>query len=340
MVKPLAARGRCRLAFVSSSLTADVPNGLFSIAERTLFSRRQILKASALAGVGSMGFGGYALAEPLRVGVTRYAVSPPDWPGGLALRIAVLTDFHICEPWLGLDRLRAIVARTNALGADIVLLLGDYVCGETLALLSRRIAEDAWAAVLSELKAPLGVHAVLGNHDWWEDREAVDRRSGPVRAQVALEGAGIPVYENKAVPLAKDGLPFWLAGLGDQWAFHGPTEFDKGGDGVDDLDGTLSHVTNEAPVLLMVHEPDIFPQVPARVALTLAGHTHGGQVAIAGYAPIVPSRYGQRYLRGHIVEEGRNLIVSAGLGCSSLPIRFGAPPEIVLVTVASGQDVA
>lgn len=110
--------------------------------------------------------------------------------------------------------------------------------------------------------------------------------------------------------------------------------------GVDDLAGTLAAVTDDAPVILMVHEPDIFPQVPARVSLTLAGHTHGGQVTFAGYAPVVPSRYGRRYLYGHIVEEERNLIVSAGLGCSTLPIRFGAPPEIVLIRVASGVDVA
>jgi len=93
-------------------------------------------------------------------------------------------------------------------------------------------------------------------------------------------------------------------------------------------------------VILMVHEPDIFPEVPARVSLTVAGHTHGGQVTIAGFAPIVPSRYGRRYVYGHIVEEERNLIVSAGLGCSTLPIRFGAPPEIVVIDAVSGHDFA
>lgn len=211
---------------------------------------------------------------------------------------------------------------------------------------SSAVPHDQWAAVLAGLKAPLGVHAILGNHDWWEDIEVQRRHSGPVKSQVALEAAGIPVYQNDAFRFQKDGLPFWIAGLGDQWAFWLPRSERKGVDrsdfyeGVDDLDGTLEKITDDAPVILMVHEPDIFPKVPARVALTLAGHTHGGQVTIGGYAPIVPSRYGQRYRYGHIVEEGRNLIVSAGLGCSSLPIRFGAPPEIVLITVASGQDVA
>jgi predicted MPP superfamily phosphohydrolase len=71
--------------------------------------------------------------------------------------------------------------------------------------------------------------------------------------------------------------------------------------------------------------------VPDRVSLTLSGHTHGGQIRVLGYAPVVPSRFNNRYAYGHIVENDRNLIVSGGLGCSLLPIRFGSPPEIVVV---------
>lgn len=310
-----------------------------------MLTRRQVFKGLALAGITGMSLGGYALAEPFRVGVTRYHVSPPGWLDGLSLRVAVLTDLHVCEPWLSVERLRRIVARTNALMPDVILLLGDYVRGGRMGLWSREVPHAEWAQALAGLRAPLGVHAVLGNHDWWEDFEVQRRRGGPTRAGEALTAAGIPVYENDAVRLEKDGLPFWIAGLGDQWAFwsSGRGRFDMSNDGfvgVDDLSGTLAKVTDDAPVILMIHEPDIFPQVPARVAVTLAGHTHGGQVTFAGYAPVVPSRFGRRYLYGHIVEEGRNLIVSAGLGCSTLPIRFGAPPEIVLVTVASGQDFA
>jgi predicted MPP superfamily phosphohydrolase len=311
-----------------------------------VLSRRQLLKGLALTGIGSMSFGGYALAEPFRLGVTRYAISPPGWIPGLSLKVAVLTDFHICEPWLGLDRLRRIVARTNALDPDVVLLLGDYVCGGRMSLWSRYVPHEQWAAVLAGLKAPLGVHAVLGNHDWWEDIEIQRRRAGPVQAGEALVAAGVPVYENDAVRLEKDGQPFWIAGLGDQWAFWpgGPgSSFEERSDGfvgMDDLAGTLAKVTDDAPVILMAHEPDIFPQVPERVSLTVAGHTHGGQVTFGGFAPIVPSRYGRRYVYGHIVEEGRNLLVSAGLGCSTLPIRFGAPPEIVMIQVATENNVA
>lgn len=105
--------------------------------------------------------------------------------------------------------------------------------------------------------------------------------------------------------------------------------------GLDDLDGTLMQVTDEAPVILMAHEPDVFPKVPSRVALTLSGHTHGGQIRFLGRSPVVPSRYGNRYAYGHVVEDGRNLIISGGLGCSIAPVRFGVPPEIVVVDLGS-----
>ncbi len=152
-----------------------------------------------------------------------------------------------------------------------------------------------------------------------------------------LERVGIPVYENDATRLVKDGRRFWLAGLGDQLAFIRGRR--KGGRrkflGVDDLDGTLAKITDRSPVILLAHEPDIFPRVPHRVSLTLSGHTHGGQVRVLGFSPMVPSRFGNRYAYGHIVEDNRHLIVSGGLGCSILPVRLGVPPEIVMVDVAA-----
>ena len=98
---------------------------------------------------------------------------------------------------------------------------------------------------------------------------------------------------------------------------------------------TLAKVTDDAPVVLLAHEPDIFTRVPERVSLTLSGHTHGGQVRMFGYSPMVPSRFGNRFAYGHIVEGNRNLIVSGGLGCSILPVRIGVPPEIVIVHVSA-----
>lgn len=303
-----------------------------------VITRRQFFKGFGVAAAGTFGCGGYALAEPWSTGVTRYRLSPPRWPAGLGLKLAVIADLHACEPWMGLDRIRRIVAHTNALQPDCILLLGDYVSGHRMGRYSDPIAYEDWAGALSGLTAPQGVHAVLGNHDWWDDAEARRRGCGPTKAGCALQEAGIAVYENDCVRLEKNGAAFWLAGLGDQWAF---SSGDLGGQrngksrGVDDLQGTLSQLRDSAPVILMAHEPDIFPEVPDRVALTVAGHTHGGQVRVLGYAPVVPSRFGDRYVYGHIVEQGRNLIVSGGLGCSGIPVRFGSPPEIVLIELSA-----
>ena len=91
----------------------------------------------------------------------------------------------------------------------------------------------------------------------------------------------------------------------------------KGFVGLDDLPGALAQIGDKAPVILLAHEPDIFPSVPDRVALTICGHTHGGQIALPLLGPLyVPSRYGTRYAYGHVRENGRDLIVSAGLGMS------------------------
>ena len=293
-------------------------------------NRRQFMRVFGFGALASELLGTYAVAiEPLyRLRVTRYAFTPSRWTPGLKLRVAVLADLHACEPWMDVARIERIVAETNALKPDVILLLGDYLSG--MSLVTRHIPPPEWAAALAGLDAPLGRYAVLGNHDWWEDETVQERGSGPTLAGQALDAVGIAHLENRAVRLAKEGQPFWIAGLGDQLAFT-PTSRRRTWRGMDDLPGTLAQLTDDAPALLMAHEPDIFPKVPERVSLTLSGHTHGGQVRLFGYSPVVPSRYGNRYAYGHVVEEDRHLIVSGGLGCSIAPIRFDSPPEIVLL---------
>ena len=294
-------------------------------------TRRNVLAGLAAFALSGVGLAGYAFGiEPLwRLSVTRYRLRPPGWPQGLKIRIAALADIHACEPYMPVARLERIVAAANQQAADIIVLLGDYMAGHRWT--TGQVPAAEWARALAGLKAPLGVHAILGNHDWWDDRAAQRNRKGPIFARVALEQAGIPVLENDVVrlrPKAWGGAALWLAGLGDQLAFirrRGVFE------GIDDLPGTLAKVTDASPVILLAHEPDIFTRVPARVALTLSGHTHGGQVRLLGYSPVVPSAYGNRFAYGHVVEAGRNLIVSGGLGCSIMPVRFGMPPEIVVV---------
>ena len=191
-------------------------------------------------------------------------------------------------------------------------------------------------AALSGLKAPLGVFSILGNHDWWEDLSAQKAGVGPTIARKALESVGIPVLENDAVRIEKDGHGVWIAGLADQLALRpGKAWNRKRFVGLEDLAATLAKVDDGSPIILLAHEPDIFPEVPKRVSLTLSGHTHGGQVRLFGYSPVVPSRFGNRYAYGHVVEDDRHLIVSGGLGFSILPVRFGVRPEILAIDLGS-----
>ena len=234
---------------------------------------------------------------------------------------------------MGINRVHSIVEQTNKLGADLIVLLGDYVSGRSS--WSEPVAAKDWARALGQLQAPLGVHAILGNHEYWEDRTVQREGQGLPSAGRALEAAGIPVYENDAKKLSKNGHSFWLAGLGDQLAYIPARRFRPlKRIGVDDLGATLAKVTDDAPVVLMAHEPDVARRVPSRVALQLSGHTHGGQVRMLGWSPISPS--GPQLAYGHI-RMNCDVVVSGGLGCSIMPFRLGVPPEIVLVTLGANR---
>jgi predicted MPP superfamily phosphohydrolase len=303
-----------------------------------MISRRRFLQWLLSLGVVGAAMSAYAVVvEPLwRQRVTHYDVKLRRWPANLPLTIAVISDLHACKPWMEVERIQSIVEQTNKLNADVIVLLGDFVAGLRY-YRTGLVGADDWAKALTGLKAPLGVHAILGNHEWWSDVAAQRNGHGPTFGRVALERVGIPVYENDVVRLAKSGQHFWLAGLGDQIAFQ-PTRrlYPNRPRGVDDLDGTLRKVPDGDPVILLAHEPDIMPRVPERVSLVLSGHTHGGQIRLFGWSPVVPSRYGNRYAYGHVREQC-DLIVSGGLGCSIMPVRFGMPPEIVLVSITGAS---
>jgi predicted MPP superfamily phosphohydrolase len=287
--------------------------------------RKAMLGGLGLAGlVGTLSTARAAGREAYDLVVTRYRPRPIAWPAGHRLSIAVIADLHAGGPNMGHARIRQVVDTANALRPDLALLLGDYVADH--GFVTERVPHDVWAAELGRLAAPLGVWAILGNHDW--------RRGGVDGIRQALAAVKIPVLENDAVRLGQEGNRFWLAGLGDQLAYRLGRRFR----GVDDLPGTLRRVGTDDPMILMVHEPDIFPKIPRRVALTLAGHTHGGQIRLPLIWPLfVPSKFGARFAYGHIVENDRHLVVSGGLGTSAVPARLGVPPEIVLIELGA-QD--
>ena len=294
-----------------------------------MLSRRTVLRGLLATLFAAVAVPAYAFfVEPaLRLRVRRWRLTHPDWPGDRPMGIAVLSDIHMGDPYVTRERLRQVVARTNAVNADLVVVLGDLIAGHQYVTGEVPVTETA--AILGGLDASLGVYAVLGNHDWWDDLAAQRRRRGPVIAGRALEAAGIPVLENRAVALP-NGV--WLSGIGSQLALiEGAGRFS----GVDDLPGALAQVPDGAPTILLMHEPDLFPSVPSRVPLTLAGHTHGGQVRLFGWSPVVPSRFGNRFAYGPVTEKGRHLVVSGGIGCSIMPVRLGVTPEITLVEMSA-----
>lgn len=291
-----------------------------------MISRRGFLTLTAAsAGAGMLGAADALAVEP-RFGLTvkKWTVVHPEWPAGAPLRIGVLTDIHAVEPWMNARRIGGIVERLSAEKPDLIVLLGDYVNALKLRFCSGVVPVDEWMAPLAELKAPLGVYAVLGNHDCGSGEIPLMRR--------AFHKAGIGLLENDAVKMTYRKGHFWLGGLCDQ--LYSPSA------GVNDIELTLDRVKDNAPVILLAHEPDIFSLVPKRVALTLSGHTHGGQVYIPFIGrPALHSLHLARHGYGHFVERGRHLVVSSGLGLSGLPVRFMVPPEIAVVTLHSSKDL-
>lgn len=277
-----------------------------------------------LLSLAFMVFWGFYI-EPNRLVVRHETIQISQWPQQFNdLRIAVLADIHAGGAFIDERKLRTIVERTNALQPEMIVILGDYISGD-----GRRhplkMEPATFAAALKDLRAPLGVYSTLGNHDWWYDG---------VEVRQALEQNGIKVLDNEILKVdvrrgqtqgnETPATALWLVGLADQWTR--PQRIVQ----------TLAQVPEDATIIALTHNPDIFPELPQRVPLLLAAHTHGGQVRFPVIGSVIhPSNYGQRYARGHIYENGHHLFVTTGIGTSIVPVRFNVPPEIVLLTVKS-----
>jgi uncharacterized protein len=298
-----------------------------------IVNRRRFLQGAAgmVSGVAGLGVYSTVVEAGIRLELTPYTISPPSWPDDITLKIAVIADIHACEPWMSAERVASIVDLANAQKPDLTVLLGDFVGNHRF--VTGYVAPGAWAAELARLEAPLGVYSVLGNHDWWTAAIPSDPPDGSRSVRKALAEAGIPVLENRALRLWQNGKPFWLVGLGDQLALR-PGRYEARG--VDDLAGSLREIRDDAPAILLAHEPYIFPRVPDRIALTLCGHTHGGQVYIPFVGAPFTSKVHGKYVYGSYSEGPRELLVSGGLGESAAPVRFLRPPEVVVVTVTGG----
>ncbi|HEQ71291.1 MAG TPA: metallophosphoesterase [Spirochaetia bacterium] len=247
-----------------------------------------------------------ALLEPHRLEVKTIVFSDPDVPESFdGFTIAFLTDLHHGKN-LSRQRLREVVKTTNDLEPDLILLGGDYVSAEAYIVPA--------AAELGRLRARHGVHAVLGNHDHWADAALT---------RIALQRSGIALLDNHSFWIRRGDERIRIGGVGDLMA------------GRQDLAPTIADVTESDFVLLVSHNPEYAEEIKSdRIDLMLAGHTHGGQITFFGlYAPILPLRTGQKYRSGVVRNDNLTVIVSNGIGTVGPPLRFFAPPQVVLVTL-------
>jgi predicted MPP superfamily phosphohydrolase len=272
--------------------------------------RRRFLQSATLAAVPGAAFAAsYGLFEAAWLEVVRVALPLPRLPHSFdGLRVAFLADIHH-GPFTSLSYVRSVVRSTLALQPDLIVLGGDYCLKDAKYI--RPCFE-----VLAALSAPLGVFGVLGNHDYWH---------GLAETRAGFASAGVAELTNRGAWLERGGYRFRLAGVDDDW--HGKV----------DVKAALGDSTGADACLLVSHNPDVAERVrDPRVGLMLSGHTHGGQVVFpTGRAPFVPSHYGQKYLRGVCRAPATTVYVSRGLGCTSVPVRFGSRPELTLVTLQS-----
>jgi predicted MPP superfamily phosphohydrolase len=255
------------------------------------------------------------LIEPRWVARRELQASLRKWQQGQPLRVAVASDWHFTRRplWrvMTVERARGIVDEINAAHPDVVLLPGDFISDRDFAPREHRSAEDAIATELARLKAPLGVFAVLGNHDWWHN--------GP-GFTVALRRRGIIVLENQAQLLR--GTPLWIAGIGDHSTGHSRP-----------LDAVRA-VPRDAPLLVMMHDPASLEDLPDLAAIAVAAHTHGGQVWVPGVGALVTMSAAPReWSYGWITQGDNRMYITSGLGVSLLPVRFNMRPEWVMFTL-------
>lgn len=258
-----------------------------------------------------------AQADPVQHAV-ELRLSP--WlPGSPPVRVALLADIHFGNRAMSASRLDRIIEGVNATSPDLILIAGDFINGHEMASANQQISE--LVALLAQLHAPLGVVAVLGNHDNWV---------APSRIKAELASVGITVLENEAVRRG----PLAVVGVGDR--FSGHDNIAKAAEAARAIGG--------APIVL-THSPDLASSLPEDFPLVLAGHTHCGQIYVRRLGAIVtrsPSQkfrplYDQHYRCGMIRDPARVTVVTGGLGSGTIPIRLGTRPDWWMITLQADE---
>jgi predicted MPP superfamily phosphohydrolase len=293
------------MSFVSRAEGAPTP-------KPKSISRRSFLYGASALGVGMAGYAATFGRHDLQIVQRTFPIAnlPDPFVG---FRIVQISDIHLeefTETWF----LEHIVAQTNALNPDLVLLTGDFISK------GPRSDEFAWkcagicAEILSGLKAPQR-YGSLGNHD---------QGVGPEHVIAPLQAHGTPMIVDTHVAIERGSDRLWLCGTEEATAapnFASTVPADP-----------------RAPVILMCHEPDladVFLPNPlfAKVDLMLSGHSHGGQIRLPFIGPLVLPPMGKKYVEGNFQVGRTQLYVNSGVGTVGLPFRFDCPPEITHITL-------
>jgi predicted MPP superfamily phosphohydrolase len=265
---------------------------------------RAAVGAGALLAAAALGH--MTIGEPGRPRLERVEVRLPALPAALdGLRIGQISDMHLGVPH-SVANARWALAHMRHERPDVIVLTGDQVM--------HRRAIPLLTPLLSGLRAPLGVYAIPGNHDYWEGLHDV---------RAALQVAGIPLLINEHRRLEWRGGTLWLIGVDDIW------------DGRLDFAAALRDVPADGFKLLLGHEPDMADEAAGHgIGLQLAGHVHGGHLRLPFLGPIARPRFGLRYLEGLYQVGGMTLYVSRGL--SGAPMRLLCRPEAAIITLRRG----
>ena len=256
----------------------------------------------------------WAIIEPNLLVAKNIDLYIPNWSRSLDnTKIAVISDLHIGSRSVGLKKVEKIVYKTNAQKPDIVLFLGDF---DALLINANKITSEDIAERFKLLDAPYGVISVLGNHDF--------EPTGIVKN--ILSKSNIKLLEDESVKISINNNDIYFVGLKDLWFAHPNTK------------AAVNQVKTKDPIIVLSHNPDTFDDIPSNVSLILGGHTHGGEIKLPFLgAPFVPSNYGQRFVKGHVVEDNKHIYITSGIGTLSR-LRFGNIPEIVILNLYSQEN--
>lgn len=267
-----------------------------------------LIKSILYLFVGLTGLLAYSYLESRWLKTTEILIESTDIPLSFAnKRIVFIADIHH-GPFFSLKRVEILVNRINKLNPDIIILRGDYVHREPKYI---KPLFDSFAL----LKANMGIYAVLGNHDHWENAELTRK---------LMERNGIRICDNQSWWVTSGADSIKIGGVGDLWE-------DK-----QIIDSTIFDVRPDNFCILISHNPDYLEVLNTiLVDLSLSGHTHGGQMTLFGFwAPVLSTRYGEKYRYG-LKKSGKcQSYITSRVGTVTPPVRFFCRPEIVLINLS------